>query len=133
MAYAVLSDVRIYAPNMDGDDEVSEKVDTLLAQAEARVRVDFPDLDMRVADGRTVFELLVQVEAEMVASVMRNPMAYQSESEGVSGLSESHTFNLAAASGLLEFTERQRALVASEPSSSASGSGRAFTIRPGPR
>lgn len=128
MTYADLSDVRVYDRELGPDDEVFDWVDTLLGQAERRIRVDFPDLDARVSDGRSPLELVVQVEAEMVAGVTRNPQAWTNSSENIGGLSEGHGFNLAAASGLLEFTERQRAMIAAVPTASSAGGG-AFTIR----
>lgn len=129
MAYATIDDVRVYDRELGPDSEVADWVDTLLGQAEAMIRVDFRDLDARVADGRADLELLVQVESEMVASVTRNPQAWASQSEGIGGLSESHTVNLAVASGLMEFTDRHRRMVANLPS--GTGGGGAFTVRPG--
>lgn len=131
MAYASFSDVEIYVPDLAEEDE--PKVEVLLEQAEAEILLEFPDLDARVADGRTRLVLLQRVEAEMVASVMRNPNAWTSSSEGIGGLSESHGFNLAAASGLLVFTDKHRAMVNSSSTVAGSGGGGAFTIRPGGR
>lgn len=125
MSYAGFSDVALYVPDLADADE--DKVFALLEQAEAEILVEFPDLATRVADGRTKLVLLVRVEAEMVASVMRNPRAYVSQSEGVGSLSSSHTINVEVASGLLSMTDKHRAFIRGEPVSG----GAAFTIRPG--
>lgn len=124
MTYAELSDVRVYAPDI-GDDE-QDKVSTLLEQAEAELELEFPDLHERVADGRTQLVHVVRVESEMVASVMRNPRALTSESEGVGGLNDTRGFNLEVASGLLTVTARHRRLIR------GSSGGGAFTVNAAP-
>ena len=83
--------------------------------------VEFPDLAARLADGRTSLILLKRVEAEMVASVMRNPKGWASESQTICGLSNSHTVNVEAASGLLKLTEAHRILIRGTSVASSSG------------
>lgn len=103
MPFATVSDVAVYVPDLtDGDEDT---VETLLEQAEAEVLLTFPDLDARVADGRTQLVLLKRVEAEMVSSVMRNPRAYSSTSESIGPLSNSYGINVAVASGLMKMTD----------------------------
>lgn len=120
MPHADFHDVAVYVPDMaEGSDEI--KVAALLEQAEAEILVEFPDLAARLADGRTSLILLRRVEAEMVASVMRNPKGWQSESQTIGGLSNSHTVNVEAASGLLKLTDAHRILIRGTATSSAAG------------
>ncbi len=118
MPYADFHDVAVYVPDMAaGSDEI--KVAALLEQAEAEILIEFPDLAARLAAGRTSLILLKRVEAEMVASVMRNPKGWQSESQTIGGLSNSHTVNVDAASGLLKLTDTHRALIRGTAASSS--------------
>ncbi|RZT87465.1 hypothetical protein EV383_4389 [Pseudonocardia sediminis] len=129
MAFADFNDVLIYAPDLTVEDDAG-KVATLLEQAEDLILVEFPDLQARVGDGRTPEIRVVRVESEMVASVMNNPRARQSESQTVGGLSTSHTINVAVASGLLRLTADQRALLNGTSTAVATGSstGRGYSV-----
>lgn len=130
MPFAAASDVRVYAPDLAEDDpEEVEKVDILLEQAEDLISIEVPDFLDRVNDGRIPVIRIVRVESEMVASVMNNPYARQSESETLGGLSRSQTFNVQIASGLLRLSDAQKALLLGVTDSAKAG--RAFTIRPG--
>lgn len=125
MPYATRSDVEIdYGQSLGDDEDTDDRVETLLERAELIILQHFPDLDDRIADGRSPLLLVKQVEVEMVLGVLRNPNGWQSQSQTVGGLSQSYTINVAVASGLLRFTEDQQLLVsgANPEGSSAMGS-----------
>lgn len=109
MPFATLDDVQVYAPDVEEVD--GEKVDYLLEQAEDLITSEIADLAARVADNRIPLIRIVRVEAEMVAGVMNNPRARQSESQTVGGLSSSHTVDTKVASGLLTLTARHRQML----------------------
>jgi hypothetical protein len=120
--YATVSDVQVdFGDIADGD---VDKVETLLERAEARIKQAYPDLEVRMADGRTSLVLVKQVESEMVVSVLRNPNGWQSHTETTGPFSHSATVNVAAASGLLRLSKDQRALLGDQRG------GRAFTVVP---
>lgn len=115
MAYASLDDVAV---DYDGDVSSAEmvvKVQTLLERAEARIRQAYPDLDVRISDGRTNLVLVRQVESEMVAAVLRNPGGYTQQStsntEGPFAETRSGTLSTTLASGLLRLTKAHRRLL----------------------
>lgn len=112
MPYATLLDVTVeYGPVPDAK---VEKTETKLDQAEDLIRVSFPDLDERVADGRTTVSRVKQVEVEMVCSVLRNEDGVSNsstyETVGPFARQQSRTFASAGAPslGLLEVTARHR-------------------------
>ncbi|MBE7195418.1 MAG: hypothetical protein INR66_23440 [Gordonia polyisoprenivorans] len=126
MPYATVSDVAIYAPDLTSD--LDDTVETLLEQAEAEILLTFPDLDARVADGRTKLVLIKRVEAEMVSSVMRNPRAWSSTSESVGPLSNSYTINTQVASGLMKLTDVHVRLIQGVPTVAPGAAGGAYVV-----
>lgn len=128
MPYGTIDDVRIYAPDVTDETDEVAKVDYLLERAEDLIVIAFPDIDSRVADGRTPVGRVAAVEGEMVAAVMNNPRARQSESQTVGGLSTSHTVNTAVASGLLRLTDDHRKLILGVSVLPGTSGGAAYTV-----
>ena len=127
MTYASVDDVAVDYGAVSTED--TAKVATLLERAEARIRQVFPDLDTRLADGRTNLVLVKQVESEMVCAVLRNPQGYTtsttSNTAGPYSQTLSGTLSTTLASGLLRLTRQQRELLG-DPAV-----GGAFTVAPG--
>jgi hypothetical protein len=80
----------------------------LLLRASALVRSAFPKADERMAAGTTSADVVSMVVINMVAQVMRNPAGLRSETTGPF----SRAYDPEAASGLLQITEADRALLA---------------------
>lgn len=117
MAYATVDDVqaRLGRPLTDEEKALAA---TLLDDVEARIRARIPDLDERVAADENYEALVVQVEANAVLRVLRNPEGYRQETEG----NYSYSLSAAVASGHLFVMDSEWGLL---------GSGRgAWTITP---
>lgn len=80
----------------------------LLLRASALVRAAFPKADERLASGAASTEVVSMVVINMVAQVMRNPAGLRSETTGPF----SRAYDPEAASGLLQLTDADRALLA---------------------
>lgn len=124
MPYASITDVAVDFPDVPTDPVGVERVGTLLERAEEIIKLARPDLDEAVTAGRVSLVLLKQVEAEMVAAVLRNPNGYTSESQSVGPISTSYSLDVKTASPLLRLTAEQRKLIGAGPG------GRAFTLTP---
>jgi len=96
MALAEVEDVqaRLNRPLTTEEEQIAQ---TLLDDVEARLRVRLPDLDDRVAADPNYHALVVQVEANAVLRVIRNPDGYRQETEG----NYSYSKSAAVASGHL--------------------------------
>lgn len=134
MTYAQVQDVAIDFDGDLSDDATVDKVSTLLERAEARIKQEYRDLDARMADGRTSLPLVVQVECEMVVSVLRNPGGYTSSStsntSGPYSESISGTLSTAAASGLLRLTRAHRELLGDRAGAASTAPGVGHPPRP---
>lgn len=81
MAFAGVSDVQISLGRPLTEDEQTQAVG-LLDRVETRIRARIPTLDDRLADENDLAALLVEVEADAVARVIRNPSGYIQEQDG---------------------------------------------------
>lgn len=57
-------------------------ITTRIADVERKIRRRIPDLDMRIASGRILEADVIQVEADAVLRLARNPDGYQTETDG---------------------------------------------------
>lgn len=97
MAYAVATDVQVRL-GRELSDEESILTSTRLEDVERLIRRRIPDLDEKVSAGSMVEEDLIQVEAEVVLRLIRNPDGLYMETDG----NYSYQFSREAASGRLE-------------------------------
>lgn len=81
MAYATASDVTSRWARTPTDEETT-LINVRLEDVERLIRRRIPDLDDQVSDGDILEEDVVQVEAESVLRLVRNPEGYQSETDG---------------------------------------------------
>jgi Phage protein Gp19/Gp15/Gp42 len=78
--------------------EETAMVDRRLAEVERHIKRRIPDLDDKFTAGDIDAADVVQVEADVVLRLVRNPEGYASESDGTYG----YTFSREVASGRLE-------------------------------
>jgi hypothetical protein len=81
MAYASVDDVAVRW-SRDLSCEERELVSVRLEDVERLIRRRVPNLDDRLADGLIDVEDLIQVEADAVLRLARNPEGYVSETDG---------------------------------------------------
>lgn len=81
MAYAVTSDVTKRWAHEPSSEEAT-LIDTRLEDVERMIKRRIPDLDAKVVSGDIVKDDLIQVEADAVLRLVRNPEGYRSESDG---------------------------------------------------
>jgi hypothetical protein len=81
MAYASASDVTARWARTPTDEETT-LIDVRLEDAERLIRRRIPDLDAQVSAGDVAEDDVIQVEAEAVLRLVRNPEGYMSESDG---------------------------------------------------
>jgi hypothetical protein len=62
--------------------EVMALISRRLAQVERQIRRRIPDLDKRVAENPTFKADLIDIEADVVLRLVRNPEGYLSETDG---------------------------------------------------
>ena len=79
----------------------SQHVDALLERAERKIRTRVPDLDTRAKDDPDFKQRVIDITAEAVARVFRNPSGYTQENEGNYG----YSLNFRVASGLLDILD----------------------------
>ncbi len=102
MTYAQPSDVSARSGRELSDEETS-LVSTRLEDAERMILRKIPDLADRISAGDIAEADVVQVEAEAVLRLVRNPEGYHSEQDGTYG----YTFSRDLASGRLEITREE--------------------------
>lgn len=100
--YAAPSDVQALLGRELTDDETT-LVERRLAQAEREILRRIPDLAEKIADGDLDVDDVVDIEAEAVLRVVRNPDGYSMESDG----SYSYQLNRENSSGRLEILPRE--------------------------
>ncbi|EKF23002.1 phage Gp19/Gp15/Gp42 family protein [Mycolicibacterium hassiacum DSM 44199] len=89
MAYATAEDVvTLWAK--EPEPEVMTLIERRLEQIERMIKRRIPDLDLRVAVSPTFHADLVDIEADAVLRLVRNPEGYLSETDG------SYTYQLQA-------------------------------------
>ncbi|GAB4584406.1 Gp19/Gp15/Gp42 family protein [Nocardia sp. IFM 10818] len=97
MAYAEPADVAVRWGRTLSDEEKA-LILARLTDVERRIRRKIRDLDKKVAEGEILRDDVVQVEADAVLRLVRNPDGYIQESDG----SYSYMLSQDAASGKLE-------------------------------
>lgn len=80
-----------------------EYIETLLNDAETKIKVKIPDLEQKVADNELSADLVRMIEAEMVKRVVLNPEGFVQEADG----NYSYSVSRDVASGLLEVTDEE--------------------------
>ena len=101
-SYASLDDVRISLGRPLSDDE-ADQADGLLDRIESRIRQRITDLDDRIDDDVTFVDILVEIEADAVARVIKNPSGLLSEQDG----DYMYTRDRSMASGSLRLTDEE--------------------------
>ena len=81
MAYASASDVTARWARTPTDEEQT-LIEVRLEDAERLIKRRIPDLDDKVTDGSVLEDDVIQVEAEAVLRLVRNPEGYLSETDG---------------------------------------------------
>lgn len=81
MAYATAQDVVILWAK-EPEPEVMTLIERRLEQVERMIRRRIPDLDSKVAASETFEADLIDVEADVVLRLVRNPEGYMSETDG---------------------------------------------------
>ncbi|UJD20858.1 head-to-tail adaptor [Mycobacterium phage Zimmer] len=89
MAYATANDVVVLWAK-EPEPEVMALIERRLAQVERMIRRRIPDLDVKVAANATFKADLIDIEADVVLRLVRNPEGYMSETDG------SYTYQLSA-------------------------------------
>jgi hypothetical protein len=100
VAFATANDVvELWAK--EPEPEVMTLIGRRLEQVERMIRRRIPNLDLKVAASETFEADLVDIEADVVLRLVRNPEGYMSETDGT------YTYQLSAdlSSGKLEITD----------------------------
>jgi uncharacterized protein YcaQ len=111
MAYATFADVQTVSGRVLTTEETA-LVERRLAQVERMLVRRIPDLAEQIADGGLDEADVVDIEAETVLRLVRNPEGYASESDG----QYSYQFNREAASGKLEILAEEWERLGIKPS-----------------
>ena len=99
MSYATPSDISVRLGRELTAEEVS-LVDIRLDDVERRTKRRIPDLDDKITAGDIDADDVIQVEADVVLRLVRNPDGFLSETDGTYG----YTFSREMASGQLDIT-----------------------------
>ncbi|ASR86655.1 head-to-tail connector complex protein [Mycobacterium phage Orange] len=102
MAYATAQDVvELWAK--EPEPEVMTLIERRLAQVERMIMRRIPDLDLKVATSSTFRADLIDIEADAVLRLVRNPEGYLSETDGT------YTYQLQAdlTSGKLQILDEE--------------------------
>jgi hypothetical protein len=110
VAYASLSDV-VARLGRELSDEESVLVGTRLEDVERMIVRRIPDLEEKVSAGSVVEEDLIQVEAEAVLRLVRNPDGLYMETDG----NYSYQFSRESASGRLEIRPEEWRMLGVRP------------------
>lgn len=81
MAYASASDVEVRWARTPTDEEAA-LIEVRLDDVERMIKRRIPDLDAQVTAGTIAEDDLIQVEADTVLRLVRNPEGYTSETDG---------------------------------------------------
>lgn len=81
MAYAVANDVVVLWAK-EPEPEVMALIERRLAQVERMIKRRIPDLDLKTAVNATFKADLIDIEADAVLRLVRNPEGYLSETDG---------------------------------------------------
>ena len=121
MSYAAAADVQAVLGRALTTEETA-LVERRLAQVERKLIRRIPDLLEQIADGDLDEVDVIDIEAEAVLRLIRNPEGYASESDGT----YSYQFNRETASGKLEILAEEWERLGIKPS-------RMFALAPGIR
>lgn len=99
MTYATASDVTMRWAKTP-DTETAALIDVRLDDVERMLKKRIPDLDDQITAGEVDEADVIQVEADVVLRLVRNPDGYSSETDGTYG----YTFSREMAFGRLEIT-----------------------------
>lgn len=102
MAYANVTDVQVSLGRLLTEDEQTQ-AEGLLDRVETRIRVRIPTLAERLEDEPDLLDLLIEVEADAVARVLRNPSGLLTEQDG----DYAYTRDRSLASGRLSLTDEE--------------------------
>jgi hypothetical protein len=102
MSFANTDDVTVSLGRDLSSDEMLQALG-LLDRIENRIRARLSDLDTRVTDSSIYFDTLVEIEADAVARVLRNPSGLLQEQDGDYG----YTRDRNVASGALSLTDEE--------------------------
>lgn len=117
MSYAQVEDVSISLGRSLTDDEL-EQASALLDRIDTRIKRRLTDLAERIATDPSLLDVVVEVESDAVARVLRNPSGYLQEQDG----DYLYIRDRAVASGVLGLTADEWARVGVKQG--------AFTIAP---
>jgi hypothetical protein len=112
--FATADDVDVMR-SLDSDER--DRATVLLRYASAQIRKNLPDIDTRIASGALDPDLANLAAVQMVLRVLRNPDGVRQESVGPSAISYDNT----QASGKVQFTADELALLAPAPTGTGVG------------
>jgi hypothetical protein len=119
VAYATVSDVAVRWARTPTTEEAA-LIAVRLADVERIILKRIPDLDTLIAAGTVDLATVVQVEADVVLRVIRNPDGFVSETDG----NYTYQFSQSTRAGILELLPEEWALLGYV------GSGRMFMLVP---
>lgn len=106
MAYATSDDVAVRWARTPSDEEAA-LIEVRLEDVERLIRKRIPTLDDLVADESILEDDLIQVEADSVLRLVRNPEGYVSESDG----NYTYQFSQSTSASKLEILPHEWALL----------------------
>lgn len=106
MAYATSDDVAVRWARSPSDEEAA-LIEVRLEDVERLIRKRIPTLDTMVTDGDILEDDLIQVEADAVLRLVRNPEGFVSESDG----NYTYQFNQQTSAGKLEILPEEWTLL----------------------
>lgn len=104
-------------------------ITTLIQDAEAYIRREYPSIDDRIDDGELNESEVVMVVAQLVLRKLQNPTGARQFQRVTGPFTEGMTFAGDAPGELWHLTEQERKMLGDDQSG---GAGRAFTIKMGP-
>lgn len=106
MAYATLTDVSVRWARTPSDEE-SALIQVRLEDVERMIRKRIPTLDDLITAGDILEDDLIQIEADSVLRLVRNPEGYVSETDG----NYTYQFKQSTSAGTLEILPEEWALL----------------------
>jgi hypothetical protein len=106
MAYATSEDVSVRWARTPSDEEAA-LIQVRLEDVERMIRKRIPTLDALITAGDIVEDDLIQIEADSVLRLVRNPEGYVSESDG----NYTYQFKQSTSAGTLEILPEEWALL----------------------
>lgn len=106
MAYATSADVSVRWARTPSDEEAA-LIQVRLEDVERMIRKRIPTLDALIVAGDILEDDLIQIEADSVLRLVRNPEGYVSESDG----NYTYQFKQSTSAGTLEILPEEWALL----------------------